>query len=70
MYSDIGKTEWTRVVRPWIPKVGETGKGYEAPGFKSRAPDRIFESAGMAEVHELPDRVVLVGLDQLTSARP
>src|SRR6266851_5613600 len=30
----------------------------------------LFESAGMAEVHELPDRVVLKGLDQRTGAIP
>ena len=40
-------------------------------GARSGRPrSKSSESAGVAEVHELPDRVVLVGLDQITSAIP
>ena len=35
-----------------------------------RPPPSFSESAGVAEVHELPDRVVLMRLEQLAGAIP
>jgi hypothetical protein len=71
----VGLDDAAAVRHAGVASAGLAGLGVE-PGERVAIllPNDPIDSAllvaGVAEVHQLPDRVVLVGLDQLTSAIP
>jgi len=62
---------------PLLPRPERRSNGGEVTHVRGPRPARVSGRigvallvAGVAEVHHFPDRIVLVGLDQLTPAMP